>query len=366
MATAIDDLKNASPIKITGSDEAQVADVQLIDGAPSLRTFGIQAIESLRGFDPIADVWFYIGTEENSSGAGAAGDTIRVQIAATLDNPTDFPAVDVTYTLISADAGDEEVLAVNLASYLNSQPSFSTLWRAQRISGSGVIYITARKPGGQYERPNTNDFIVTSTGTTVVTRAFDKIIRRNKITSLARDPADPRQGILGITGSVVQSEGDVTSRFTTLFQNLLVNGSVTPVVFEVPAHATEVRFISKVVFGGRGSGIQFGKFLSQSGTGLTNGILISYKSNDFSGQLEPVKTTDDFVDFVAGDPDNFALYIQSGGDKFIATLEFNVPLELRPQGEFASNDYFRITIRDNLTSGVTSLRAAATGFNREF
>lgn len=365
MASPLDDKSNSQPIRITGSDEAHIADVQLIDGAPSLRTFGVQAIESLRGFDPIADVWFYIGTEEDSSGAGQIGDEVRIQIAATTDNPTDFPAIDETYTLVADDVGDEETLATNIASFLNATSPFSDLWRAQRVSNSGVVYITARKPGSQFERPNAGDFVVSSTGTTVVTAAFDKIIRRNKITSLARDPADPRQGILGIQGSVVQTEGDVTTRFQTVFNNLLVNGSVTPVNFRIEADPTEVKFITSINISGRGNGIKFGQFLSKNIT-LTNGIQVSFKSNDFSAVREPITTTDQFLDFHAEDPDNFALFIQSGGDKFSAVLEFGSPLEIRPQGEFSIDDFLQISVRDDLTSGISQLRAIVNGFNREF
>jgi len=359
----INEKQQSEVVRITGSDESQVADVQLIDGAPSLRTFGVQAIESLRGFDPIADTWFYFGTEEDATGAGNVGDTVRVRIAAG-SVPADFPAVDLTYTLVLADVGDEETLATNVASYLNAQASFNTLWRAQKISNSGVVYITAKKPGSQFERPNTDDFRVDTTGTTTVTRAFDKIIRRNKITSLARDPADPRQGILGIQGSVVQTEGDVTNRFQTVFPELRVNGSVTPVKFTVSAHPTEVRFITSVVISGRANGIKFGQFLASPS--LTNGIQVSFKSNDFSATREPLKTTDDLLDFHAEDPDNFVLFIQSGGDKFTAVLEFGSPLELRPQGEFSLDDYLTISIRDNLSAGNLQLRAIVSGFNREY
>ena len=362
----INETQQSEVVRITGGDESQQVDVQLIDGAPSLRTFGIQAIESLRGFDPICDTWFYIGTENDDDGTvGAENDTIRVQIAAGSD-PSIYNAVDLTYTLTASDAAnDEDSLATNVAAYLNAQSSFNTLWRAQKITGSGTVYITARKPGSHFQRPNTDDFQVTATGTVTVTRAFDKIINRNKITSLARDPADPRQGILGIQGSVIQTEGDVTNRFQTVFNNLLVNGSVTPVSFTVPADTTEVKFISNIVFGGRGNGIKFGQFLSKNVT-LTNGIQISFKSNDFSATREPIRTTDQFLDFHAETPDNFALYIQSGGDKFTAVLEFGSPLELRPQGEFASDDFLTIKVRDDLTSGITQLRAIVNGFNREF
>jgi hypothetical protein len=340
------------------------ANIELIDGQNSIRTFGIQAIESLRGFDPQADVWFYIGTELNSTGAGAAGDTIRVQIAAG-DNPAVYPSIDVTYTLVMDDAGDEEQLALNLANFLNNSSPFNLLWRAQRIQGNGVVYITARKSGGQYERPNVNDFIVSSTGTTVVTRAYDSIIRRNKITGLARDPIDPRQGQLGIQGSVVQSEGDVTTRFQTVFPTLNVNASLaTPSVFTISADTTEVRFVTSVVLSGRDNGIQFGRFLAENST-LVNGIQVSFKSNDSEVFRAPIRTTDDLLDLHAEDPDNFVLFFASGADKFTAVLEFGVPLEIRPQGEFLIDDYLSISIRDNLT-GVLQLRAIVSGFNREF
>lgn len=365
--TPIASKNDALKMSIQGHDGAHCADVILDDGIRKLAALADVTVNSLRGFDPIADTWFYIGTENDDDGTiGTAGDTIRVQIAAGPDASL-YPAVDVTYTLTAGDAlSDEDNLATNVAANLNANGTFSALWRAQKISGSGCVYITAKRPGSHYQRPNPGDFTVTKTGTITVTPAFDDVITRQKTTSLARDPADPRQGILGIQGSVIQTEGDVTTRFQTVFPNLLVNGSVTPVEFTISADPTEVKFITKVAFGGRGNGIKFGQFLSKAGSGLTNGILVSYKSNDFMAQREPIKTTGDFLDLHAEDPDNFSIYVQAGGDKFIAVLEFPSPLELRPQGEFGTDDYLTISIRDDITSGITQLRAIVTGFNREY
>ena len=357
-------IQSASFTKITGADETQVADVQLIDGAPSLRTFGIQAIESLRGFDPQCDTWFYIGTENDSGGIGSAGDVITMDIAAG-DDPTNYPAISLDYTLLAGDvAGTEDDLALTLATYYNSQSPFNVLWRAQRVAGNGVVYITARKPGGQYERPNTDDFQVSATGTTVVTRAWDNIIRRNKITGLARDPADPRQGQLGVQGSVQQSEGAVTNRFQTVFPSLLVNGSVTPVNFDVTADPTDVTFIQTVAISARGNGIKYGQFLSRAA--LTNGLLVSFKTNDITVTRQAMKTTGDLEDYHGEIPANSRISVQSGGDKYLAVLVFSVPLEIRPQGEFTTDDYLRISVRDDLTSGLSSLRVIVSGFQREF
>lgn len=352
-------------IQITNEDETLTAEVILRDGKKYLQVFGIQAIESLRGFDPQADTWFYIGTEEDSQGIGDVGDVITLIIAAG-DDPITYPAINIPYTLTAADvAGTEDDLALTLANFYNTQSPFNQLWRAQRIQGNGVVYITARRPGGQYERPNTDDFNVTATGNTVVTRAFDRIIRQNKITGLARDPIDPRQGQLGIQGSVVETAGDVTSRFQQVFPNLNVNANPgNPANFTVLADPTEVRFISSVTISGRDNGIQFSNFLGQNNA-LTNGILVFFKSNDIEATREPIRTTDDFLDLHAEDPDNFVVFFASGEDKFTAKLEFSPPLEIRPQGEFAIDDFLTIRVRDNLTS-INQLRAIVSGFNREF
>ena len=350
-------------MKLTGGDEAVVADVELIDGKPSIRTFGVQAIESLRGFDPICDVWFYIGTEEDSTGSGDIGDTVRIQIAAD-DDPSVFPAIDETYTLVSGDETSEETLSLNIANFLNTSTPFNQLWRAKRIAGNGVVYITARKPGGQYERLNSGDFQVTTTGTTTVTISDNKIVRRNKITGLARDPADDRQGQLGVQGSVTQSAGDVTNRFQTLFDSINVNGSGTPVNFTVSADPTEVKFISSVTIAGRDNGIQFSNFMGINNE-LSTGIIVSFKSNDITVVRAAVKSTDDLLDLHAEDPDNFVVFFASGEDKLTAELKFDPALELRPQNEFAVDDYITVTVNDNLTS-VNQLRLIINGFNREF
>lgn len=350
-------------VKLIGDTEEHAVDIDLIDGKKYMRVFGTQAIESLRGFDPQADVWFYIGTEEDTTGAGNIGDTVRIQIGAG-DDPVNYPAIDLTYTLVAGDVDSEETLALNIANFLNLDDTFNDLWRAQRVAGNGVVYITARKPGGEFERENTNDFQVSATGDTRVTRAFDSIIRRNKITGLARDPVDPRQGQLGIQGSVTESAGDVTNRFQTVFDTLNVNGSGTPVSFTVESDPTEVKFVSKLIISGRDNGIQFSKFLGLNNA-LSTGLVVSFKSNDITVSRNALRTTDDLLDLHAEDPDNFVVYFASGADKFTAVLNFSPPLELRPQGEYVNNDYIRITVNDNLT-GVTQLRAIVDGFNREF
>ena len=364
----IDESKQTEAVRITGGDENYQADVQLIDGSPSLRTFGIQAIESLRGFDPIADTWFYIGSEQDSLGVGSPGDTVRVQIAAG-DNPSVYPAVDVTTTVEIGD--DETILANRIVLNLNSDLNFSSRFFARRLDETATtVYITARQPGPGDERPNVDDFLVTSTGTTVVTRAWDNIVRRNKVTSLARDPANPTLGVLGISGSVTAGEGDVTGRIIEFALNggsndLRVNGSATPVNFRIEASPDKERFITSLRFEALGNGIQFTNFLSKNGA-LLNGVEITIRSNDSQITLPPIKSTEDFGSIFSRGPSDFDVYDVSGTDYFRSTLTFSAPFQLYKQGTFSIDDFIQISINDDLTSGLVRFRFIAFGFEREF
>ena len=272
------------PVSIVDEETGLSASVSLDGGIRKLNAKADVTVNSLRGFDPIADTWFFIGTEQNSSGAGGIGDTVRVQLAAGGDASI-FPAIDVTSTLTATEAGDETALANLIVSDLNADSNFSQYYFARRVDDiATTVYITSRVPGPAYERPNIDDFQVTTTGTTVATRAFQNLVRRQKDTSLARDPANPTLGVLGISGSVTAGEGDVTGRIIEYALNggsnsLRVNGSVTPVDFVINASPDKERFFTSLRFEALGNGIQFTNFLSKNGI-LANGVLVTIRSND--------------------------------------------------------------------------------------
>ena len=143
--------------------------------------------------------------------------------------------------------------------------------------------------------------------------------------------------------------------------NLLVNGSVTPVVFTIPLDATKAINISEIRIFGGGNGIKYGKFLSQNSM-LTNGVLVEFKAQNIPNALPALKATEDFKNiFTRPDANNFRVDIQSGEDQFISILRFDVPLILKPTGTYSPDDFIKITIRDNLTSGIASLEAIAIG-----
>lgn len=342
--------------------------VVLDGGVNKLRALADVTVNSLRGFDPIADTWFFIGTEGNSTGVGGAGDTVRVQIAAG-DNPTLFPAVDVTTVVQAGDT--EPVLAARIVTNLNGDTNFALNFFARVVDGpASTVYITAKAAGPSGERPNVDDFQVTTTGTTVATRAFQNIIRRQKNTSLARDPANPTLGVLGISGTVQAGAGEVTGRIVEFAKNgaspnLLVNGSVTPVDFTIGASATKQRFITSIRFEALGNGMQFTKFLSQNGV-LTNGVLLTVRSNNAQIDFPAITATEDFASYFGLGPQNFDFYDVSGTDYFRATLTFEAPFQIYKQGTFATNDFIRVRIRDNLTSGIQRFQCIAFGFERDF
>lgn len=356
--------------RILGDDGAHSVDIILDGGVRKLAAQADVTINSLRGFDPIADTWFFIGTELNSLGAGDIGDTVRVQIAAG-DNPSIYPAVDVTSTLTATEAGDETALANLIVSDLNNNSNFSERFFARRLDDvATTVYITSRQPGPGDERPNPNDFQVSSTGTTVVSPAFDNIIRRQKNSSLARDPANPILGVLGISGSVTASEGNIDGRIVEYALNsgssdLRVDGSITPQNFRIEASPNKERFITSLRFEALGNGIQFTNFLSQNGP-LNNGVLLTIRSNNSQVTFPAIQTTEDFFSlFSRGHSDN-DLYDVAGTDYFRATLTFPAPFQLHKQDTFNTDDFIEVTVQDDLSSNLVRFRFICFGFEREF
>lgn len=345
-------------------------------GTNRLATDAVVTVVSQLGFDDIADSWFAIGDFDDSTGADAAsaGDTVRVQIAAG-DDATRYPAIDVTYTLVAGDLTaqfPEVTIAKNVASALNADSTFRSLWTASTVKDNGIVHVSSKLKGEMGERPNTNDFTVTPTGGVTVTVGFNTIVRRNKTTSLRRDSEDPRIGILGISGSVEVTPGALGDLFIKNALNggsssLLVNGSGTPVDFTINAATDEDIFIQEMRFYGGGNGIKFGQFLSKN-TKLTNGIEVTIQSDNESITLPLIKSTEDFKNkfaFGSAAAGQFSVDVQAGADQFLASFSFATPFPLRAVGSFTTDDFIRVRIRDDLTSGISTLEFIARGFNKE-
>jgi len=369
--TQIGNAFDALKIGIQGSDGNYVADVELVNSKRRLLTDAIVTVEEIFGQDPFPDTFFTIVN------AGAAGTTIRVQVAATTGDPTtpdrDIAAVDLTYTLVAADVGDEIKLRDNIITYLNAQSSFSASLKAQKVKDLAIVHITSKfrsMTGEFYERPGVNGFQVTTTGATSVLVAFDNVKSRGKATSLARDPDSPhRLGILGISGSVTVTPGGISDLFIDKLLNvaspdMLVNGSVTPVTFTLPTSSLNDKYVQRLRLVANGNGIKFGQFLSQNSS-LTTGLLIEIKSDNIVTTLPVIKSTDDLKHLFSFPPTGFSLHVQAGRDDLTAEFQFENPFVIRRTGTFTTDDYLKVTVRDNLTNNILYLESIAFGFEKE-
>lgn len=376
MSSIIDKKNRGDAVHVVGADAngdaTYFADVEWIDGKPRLLVQADVTVSELLGQDNQADVWFYLGTQYDV-GPIAVDDTVRVEIAAG-PNASLFPAIDLTYTVVAADvaaANPEIAVANKVVAMLKADVTFKSQWTAQRITDNSTVWIGSKLVGEWSERKNVDDFKVTATGTIGVVRAFDKIERKGKITSLTKDPNDPRYGILGITGTVAQSVEEIGQLYADNLEenphlsglvSMNVDGSSTPVVFyehavtEFDIYITELRFYSV------SAGAKFGQFLNIN-TPLTNGILVEIKSDDSQLILPVIKTTEDFKNkFAIGG--TWSLETQPSATSMTAVFRLTAPFVIRHIGEFIIDDYVRVTVRDDLTP-IATLEMLVFGFMRE-
>ena len=363
--------------QLVGADGLYTCDVELREGKRRLLSDAIVTVEEIFGQDRFADCWFYMGTANDSQGVGGLGDTVRVQIASK-DDPVIWPSVDVT-TTVTQDMLDDTYPEVELAKQiildLNANVPFNIHFKASLIKDTSHVHISAKIRGEWGTRPNALDFGVTSTGTTVVTIAQDRIEMQPKGTSLSRDPFDPRVGILGISGTVSVIPGAIGNLYIEHPREPLGNSPdmnvlgtlATPRIFSVPLVPERDIFIQEIRFFGNAGSIKFGKFLNLN-TPLTNGVRVEIKSDDQILQSDNIYTTDDFKhEWSFGGL--FQLDDQPGLADFLASFVFATPFPIRAPGAFDQDgsgidDYIRIDIQDNLTS-VSKFRVLVFGFTKE-
>jgi hypothetical protein len=360
--------------KVCDDDSGYCADVILKDARNALVTDATVTIEQLFGRDPQATSWFYIGTATDADGVGAAGDTVRVQIPAAVSpiGTTLYPAVDVTTTvtaaMVAADNPEEE-LADQICSDLNNDTNFKAAeWKCEVIRDHSGVFISSRLYNEFGERTT---WTVTSTGTTIVTPAYDDFERRGLPTELARSPNNPRQGILAISGTVSVRPGAISDQFQKhavdggSSKDLTVDGSVTPVSFTIDCENDFDQFINGFRMWFQDNGIKFGQFMGIN-VPLSTGIEIDLRSDDTLRIFlaENIKTTEDFQIHLADPVNLFKFHVQAGLDMVIAETVFENPFVIRACGTFPTDDYIEVIVQDNLTS-VTYGEFLAFGFRQE-
>lgn len=347
-------------VQIVGDNGVYKADVVLEDGLKKLVTTTTVRVESLNGFDDLADNWIYLNTSP-------VGGTLQILISAT----DGAPAVNKSFTVLGGET--RYTFAQRVVTELNADfANFQPYYRASRVKDNSIIHISSKFFGEFGENVTVGSFSVVVGGGLNAYVAFDDFRRRGKVVGLSRSEDDPRYGILGISGEVAARSGDIGGLYVNTLKrlgsaNLLVNGSVTPQVFEIPMSATDDVFIREIRIYGKGNGVKFGQFLAQNVI-LPNGLLIEIKTDNEVVSLPTLKTTEDLKDkFAFGSGDNFQLYIQAGGDSFLAVFISASPFPLRKAGSFGAgfDDYLRLTVRDNLTTVAQTLECLVFGYSRE-
>jgi hypothetical protein len=346
-----------------GDGETYRASVILEDGIYKLATTKKVNVESLSGVQEAASNYFFFE-------AVALSDTLRIQIAATASTP----ALDKTFTVLTGENRftftSRVALALN-SDFVNFQPYF----KAYQVKDNSIIFIENKTIAEAGENKTINSFIVTGTGTIALTlqRAFDNFERRSSVVQASKSIKDPRLAVFGIEGVVESRNADVGGLFvlqpysggvpTNI--NMNINPANPYTEFTFPMYPLRDIFVNEIRFFGISNGIKFGKFLG-SNAALTNGIEILIKTENELVTLPLIKTTEDFADkFAFGGGDNFQLYIQAGGDKFLASFT-SAPFPLRRSGAFGvgNDDYIKIRIKDN-TTVAASFQATIVGFTRE-
>lgn len=310
--------------------------------------------EQLLAQDLFADMYFKILT------FGAATDVIRFQVP-------DL-SIDVSITL----TGATDLLTARdvVIAGLNADATFKDNLEAVIIKDNPFIHVSSLLLSEAGEHLDGSDVIVSVTsGTSTVDVPVDNDIlkSRQKISSGQRNPADRRKTAVAISGDVNINPGGIGKRYFELFKysgssDMQVDGT-TPKIFTIPLSSTDDIFISQVRLFGGGNGIAFNKFLSKSGAGgVPNGIQVEIKTDDQILTLLPIKTTEDFKNIFASSAGEFRIDIQAGADQLLAVLAPALSFPLRKVGSFETDDYIKITINDDLTSGLTQLEALAAGF----
>jgi len=130
--------------------------------------------------------------------------------------------------------------------------------------------------------------------------------------------------------------------------NLAVDGSVTPVVFEYnPPNNYDIEITALSFLFEDTTAFQFGNKFILTGIGtLANGLLLSTKAYDLEiPTWQNMKRTRDLIEICS------EFNIVTGTTNFMR-VKIHLPKSLRLSraGTFATPDYLRVTVRDNLTS----------------
>jgi len=129
--------------------------------------------------------------------------------------------------------------------------------------------------------------------------------------------------------------------------NMAVNGSVTPQVFVYnPPSGRDILVEDVCLIAETSNALAFGnKFIDTTIGTLTNGLLLEIKANDEAYTWATLKRTRDVVELSKGD----GMDLITSTPNFVRFCLWLPPnLVLSKDGSFASADYLKVTVRDDL------------------
>jgi len=158
-------------------------------------------------------------------------------------------------------------------------------------------------------------------------------------------------------------------------EDLLVDGSSTPVDYFVSASATTDVFIQSMIFRLQGNGIKLNNFGAKNSP-LTNGVEVEVKSDNIITTFPLLRNTADFKNrwaALSGTAATWDLAAEPGADEFLAIVAFENPFVLKIQGNFGDvgnpgtgdDDYIRVKVQDDLSSGNSMFDFLSRGFEKE-
>ncbi len=181
----------------------------------------------------------------------------------------------------------------------------------------------------------------------------------NKIVTITTDGSKER---LDVNADVnVQEEprpGPIRGAFAVDGSNedLSVDGSVTPVEFDIVANTGKIFFISKLTITLQDSSINFSKFGGIAA--LANGVQIVVKEGGLAERPlgNPLQTNADF------NHEGFEVNVQSSNEDLLTARIFvKNGFQSSVALADADGDYMRITVNDDLTS-ITKIKILAQGY----
>lgn len=179
----------------------------------------------------------------------------------------------------------------------------------------------------------------------------------------AADVSRSQDGINRLKVDSEVSPKSIGGLFIDQFSNngstaLNINASGAPVEFTIPLKNQDTAINSISIYG-RDNGIQFGQFLAINQP-LSVGIIFEIKSDDNTFSSPAIVTTDDFRNKFCISPRDFVIDVFSNEDVFTAAFVSPSPIIIRGQNTFATPDYIKVIINDNI-SAVNYLEASVFG-----